>query len=381
MQLTAAQGLWLHELRECAFWKLGYGGEVPEDVLAGMVFSQQPLAVLGEDDLPGLDSLLAAVGFPDRPSDADGGYHFEGNGLHPAGRYPQRTTVGLARLRADLDVALVRYVEAGPQFDRVRRHAVTWALVEIRGGMPSVVSTFSGGAPLCTGRPRNDPPDALWIALATHDGSRLDPIARRHLDGSWDMPWPDRDISSGRLDSAGVVQYWSWPDESFDPTESWSTPFDLMDGELRLNAPLQWYRYSRFGRHPGTVSHAMLAERYCGVGWSLRMDPESSWYWDDDPGVALSQPQPTPLAEEELPNLGAIRAELGLLSRPPRDQGGYTMGGSRYPIRVVLGLFRLEDGAVIGVIEERNYEGGGVVVFEIADDSARIVTSYHRGGC
>ena len=98
-------------------------------------------------------------------------------------------------------------------------------------------------------------------------------------------------------------------------------------------------------------------------------------------GVAFSRPPPARLAEEDVPGLDAIRARIGLLDQPSRDQGGYREGGSWYPKRDVLGLFRLDDDIIIGIVGEYYYEGESTTVFEIARDSARIVSTASMGGC
>ena len=262
----------------CGFWVLHSREELDGAAPVGLALSRPALRSLRENDIPGLDGMLTAAGFPHQPSDAEGGYHYAGDYANPAGRYPRRTVAGLARIREDLDIAIVRYEEAGPQFEG---HVTTWTLVEFLEGHPR------------TGRPAENRTEAVWVALTSANGSRLDPIGRRHPDG--------------------------------------------VDGDR-----------VRIGR---------------GVG------------------VAFSRPPPARLAEEDVPGLDAIRARIGLLDQPSRDQGGYREGGSWYPKRDVLGLFRLDDDIIIGIVGEYYYEGESTTVFEIARDSARIVSTASMGGC
>lgn len=53
-----------------------------------------------------------------------------------------------------------------------------------------------------------------------------------------------------------------------------------------------------------------------------------------------------------MPGPDSIRAELGLLDRPTPEQGGYVRSGTAFPYRVVVGIFRMADGAVAAVISE-----------------------------
>jgi len=369
------------DLFGCGLWVLGGREEVRGAVSAGLALSRPATRGLTQDDLPDLDEMLTAAGFPHQPSDADGGYRFEGDYRNPPGRYPRRTVAGLARVREDLDVALVRYEEAGPRFGG---HVTTWALVELRAGRANVVSELSGNRSLCVRRPAENRTEALWMALVSQEGSRLDPIGRRHPDGSWDLPWPDF-VTAAAIDSSGNLR--RWQNASAEPQRSgdgWPLPFRVVGGDrVRIDVPLQWYRYNRLTVVQGTVTHVMLAERGCEAGWSLAMDPGSNM---TNPGgsalgVAFSLPAAVRLNEQDVPGLDSIQAALGLLDRPPRDRGGYRMGGNWYPNREIIGLYRLGDDAIIGVVGEYHYEGQGTVVFEISGDSARIVSDASGGGC
>ena len=374
---------WLRHMddRQCGFWVLGSREELDGAAPVGLALSRPALRSLREDDIPGLDVMLTAAGFPHQPSDADGGYDYAGDYRNPAGRYPRRTVAGLARIREDLDIAIVRYEEAGPQFEG---HVTTWTLVEFLEGHARAVSTFSGDRSLCTRRPAENHTEAVWVALTSANGSRLDPVGRRHPDGSWDLPWPDW-LEGFAVDSSGFLQ----PpprrsEETPRPADGWPLPFRVVEGDrVRVDVPLQWYRYPRWNDEPGTVTHVMLATRHCLSGWSLHMDP--GWNMADGQGrgvgVALSRPPAARLVEEDVPGLDAIRAKIGLLDQPSRDRGGYQKGGSWYPKREVLGLFRLDDDIIIGVVGEYGYEGENTVVFEIGGDSARIVSTASMGGC
>ncbi len=380
---TQADALRRSDYFRCSFWVLNANEEIDGAVPAGMALSRPALRDLSEDDLPNLGEMLTAAGFPHQPSDEDGGYHYRGDGRSTAGRYPRRTVVGLATVREDVDVALVLYEEAGPRFGG---HVTSWALFEMRDGRANVVSTFSGDASLCGRWPAENRTEALWVALVSHEGSRLDPIGRRRSDGSWDLPWPDL-VAGGSLDSSGYLHL--WPSPSGEPRSSadgWPLPFVAVGRDrVRIDVPLQWYRHTRWNVTPGTVTHVMLAERGCSAGWSLRMDPDPEWSVPGSEGrrvsVAFSLPLAVSLTEADVPGLDSIQTVLRLVDRPPRDHGGYEMGGNRYPHRDILGLYRIDDDVIIGVVGEYHYEGQKTVVFEIAGDSARIVSEASGGGC
>ena len=79
-------------------------------------------------------------------------------------------------------------------------------------------------------------------------------------------------------------------------------------------------------------------------------------------GVAISRPPPARLAEED--GRTPFGPESACSTSPP-DQGGYREGGSS-PETCVLGLFRLDDDIIIGIVGEYYYEGESTTVFEIA---------------
>ena len=364
----------------CGFWVMRGRGEIEGAVPAGLALSRPALGDLAEDDVPGLDEMLTAAGFQNEPSDSDGGYDSPGDLRNPAGRYPRRTIAGLARVGEDRDVAMVRYEEAGPRFGG---HVVTWALVELRDGRAKIISTFSGNASLCARQPAENRTEALWVALVSRDGSRLDPIGRRHHDGNWDLPWPDL-VEAAGVDSSGYLHpLRSPPDEPRISDEDWLLPFRVAgEDRLRIDAPLQWYRYVRRNVVPGTVTHVMLASRHCLAGWSLRMDPYWNMSGPEGRGgdVAFNLPSAVRLTTEDLPGLDSIQAGLGLRDRPPPNQGGYQKGDDWYPKREILGLFQVYD-IIIGVVGEYHYEGGTTIVFEVSSNSARIVSEADGGGC
>lgn len=366
----------------CGFWVLVGGEQAEGGVPQAMALSRPALRALEEDEFPGLGEMLTAAGFPHEPSESDGGYYFPGDNRHPAGQYPRRTVVGLARVEDDLDIALVSYEQAGPGFGG---HVTTWALVALQGGRASVVSRFSRwDTPQCTRPPPENRGEApVWVGLLSQEGSQLEPIGRRHPDGSWDLPWPDW-IEGARLDSSGYLRRWGdRSDASRSSDDGWPLPFrTVAGGRVRVDVPLQWYRMGHGRAVPGTVTHVMLAGRHCLAGWSLRMDP--AWNMSGLAGrevaVAFNQPLAVQLAEEDIPDLDSILARLGLLDRPDPDRGGYQMAGSSYPRRDIIGLFRVGD-IIIGVVGEYHYEGQATIVFEISGGTASIVSEASGGGC
>lgn len=378
---TQANALW-HADYPCAFWVLRVPDGIDASVPAAMALSRPALRNLSAEDLPDLDAMLTAAGFPHEPADSDGGYHFEGDGRNPAGRYPRRAVAGLASIREDMDVALVRYEEVGARFGG---RVTTWALVQLVDGTATVVSTFSAGdTGSCTRWPAEDRNEALWVALVSQQGTRLEPIGRRHPDGRWDLPWPDVVLGAG-LDSSGYLHPWEEPsDEPRNSDPGWPLPFRQVGGDrVRIDVPLHWYRYGRLHAVPGAVTHVMLSSRHCLAGWSLRMDPAPGLAGPAgrDVGVAFSSPLAVQLTEQEIPGLESILAALGLLDKPPLDQGGYEKADNRYPRRQILGLYRVGDDVIVGVVGEYHYEGERRVVFEITRDSARIVSEASGGGC
>ncbi len=385
----------------CSFWVLDNSADRHADARPGLALSVPAPSPLREDEIHGLDEMLAEAGLPHQPADADGGYDYRGfhdrhNDDYPhAGRYPQRSLAGLVRVREGLAVALVRFVEAGPRFGSIRP-VVTWALVELREGGARIVSRFSASEALCTGRPAEDRGGELWLALSTRDGSRLDPLGKRLASGSWDAAWPER-MHFMEMDRGGFLRHWrNRAGEPENPPGHWPLPFRNVDGErARLDLPLLWYRHSRWRTAPGAVTDVMMASRHCDEGWALRLEPDQGLRESSgrSVGVAFSRPTATRLAEET-PQLKRIRDRLGLIDRPSsREEGGYRVGRSWYPIREVVGYFRLADGTVLGVVQEYHYEGDATVAFEVpaalaqggegvaATDTARIVLDVHGGGC
>ena len=63
---------------ECGLWVLHSREELDGAAPVGLALSRPALRSLQEDDIPGLDDMLTAAGFPHQPSDADGGYGYEG---------------------------------------------------------------------------------------------------------------------------------------------------------------------------------------------------------------------------------------------------------------------------------------------------------------
>lgn len=371
----------LHSDAFCGVWVLGGLEEAHEAETAGLALSRPALRGLSEDDFPRLGETLAAAGFPHQPSDADGGYDYDGDFRNASGRYPRRAVVGLARIREGMDIALVRYEEAGPRFGG---HVTTWTLVELRAGKATVVSSFAGRGSGCVPRPAQDRTETLWVALVSEaGGSLLDPIGRRHPDGRWDLPWPDV-LVGGELDRSGYLNPWRSSGSGDGSAGWWPLPFQVgSGGRLRIDVPLQWYRYTRLGVVPGTVTHVTLAGRGCNAGWSLGLNPLRAVTYPVRRGVAvaLTTPHAVELAEDDVPGLDSIRSTLGLLDRPSRDQGGYRMGDDWYPKREILGLYRLQDDIMIGVVGEYGYEGQSTIVFEVSRDSTRIVSEASGGGC
>ena len=237
----------------------------------------------------------------------------------------------------------------------------------------------------CAPGPSGPPPehDPLWIAVVRTDGVLI-PFAR-HGDDGWDLPWPAPfEAETAALDTGGDVVPPPWLGR-----EAWTLPVPPIDrqdpGGGRIAAPLQWSFYSR--TEQGTalaVSRLLLVEAHCMMSWGLGLgEPSGSGErglprvegTPDVAGVAFNHPLDVVSAEEEIPGLDRIRADLDLIDVSGLDD---PMESRRF---VWLGFYRLDDGDIIGVVNDRLYEGESWFVLEIDGDEGRIAHRVYGGGC
>ena len=222
----------------------------------------------------------------------------------------------------------------------------------------------------------------LWIAVV-QTGGALIPFAR-HGDDGWDLPWPAPfDAESGALADGGEATPAPPPDR-----EAPSLPMPPVDQDSRggrIAAPMQWRFYSQTERGSVlTVARLMLVRAHCMMSWALGFGGPSGFREPELPavegtpniaGVAFSLPLEVVSAEDEIPALDRIRAELGLVGSSDPDDPNLS---SRF---VWLGFYRLDDGRIIGVVNSRLYEGESWLVMEIDGDQGRIAHRVYGGGC
>ena len=224
--------------------------------------------------------------------------------------------------------------------------------------------------------------EPLWIAVVRTDGVLI-PFAR-HGDDGWDLPWPAPfDAETAALDTGGEVVPPPWLGQ-----EAWTLPVPPIDEDSRggrIAAPMQWSLYSQTERETAlTVARLLLVEAHCMMSWALGFG-ESAGFGErelplvegtpDIAGVAFNHPLDVVSAEEELPGLDRIRADLGLIGVSDLDD---PMQSRRF---VWLGFYRLDEGAVIGIVNDRAYEGESWVVVEFDGDQGRIAHRVFGGGC
>ena len=215
--------------------------------------------------------------------------------------------------------------------------------------------------------------EPLWIAAVQTSGALI-PFAR-HGDDGWDLPWPAPfDAETGALDSGGEAVA---PDR-----EAPSLPMPPVDRDSRggrIAAPMQWTFYSQTeGGSTLTVARLLLAEAQCMMSWALGFGDRELPLVEgtlDVAGVAFNQPLEVVSAEEEIPGLDRIRAELGLVDVSGLDD---PMQSRSF---VWLGFYRLDGGGIIGIVNDRRYEGASWLVVEIDGDEGRIAHRVFGGGC
>ena len=219
--------------------------------------------------------------------------------------------------------------------------------------------------------------EPLWVAVVQTDGVLI-PIAR-HDGGVWDLPWPAPfDQETAALDPTGEVGPPPWLGG-----DSWTLPVPPMEmgdpGGGRIAAPLGWSFYSQTERGAGlTVARLLLVEAHCMMQWALGFEERELFRVEGTPavaGVAFNRPREVVSAEDEIPELDRLSAELGLVDSSDPDDP--TLSGSF----VWLGFYRLDNGVIIGVVNDRGYEGEGWLVVEIDGDRGRIVHRVYGGGC
>ena len=218
--------------------------------------------------------------------------------------------------------------------------------------------------------------EPLWIAAVQTSGALI-PFAR-HGDDGWDLPWPAPfDAETGVLADGGEAAPPPGPDR-----EASSLPMPPVDQDSRggrIAAPMQWSFYSQTERGSVlTVARLLLAEAQCMMSWALGFGDRELPRVEGTPdvaGVAFNHPLEVVSAEEEIPGLDRIRAELGLVD----------VAGLEDPMQsrqfVWLGFYRLDGGGIIGVVNDRRYEGASWLVVEIDGDEGRIAHRVFGGGC
>ena len=245
--------------------------------------------------------------------------------------------------------------------------------------MPGTLRSFAIGLTavcLACGPGPSAPPTArepLWIAVVQTEGVLI-PFARRAGDG-WDLPWPAPfDAETAALDTGGEVVPPPWLGR-----EAWTLPVPPIDRQDpaggRIAAPMQWSYYSQTERGTAlTAARLLLIQAHCMMSWALGFEEREPVPVEGIPevaGVAFNHPLEV-VPEDEIPELDPISAELGQV-----DSTDPTLARQF----VWLGFYRLDDGAVIGVVNDRAYEGESWLVVEIDGDRGRIVHRVHGGGC
>ena len=218
--------------------------------------------------------------------------------------------------------------------------------------------------------------EPLWIAAVQTSGTLI-PFARQGDDG-WDLPWPAPfDVETGAPDGGREVAPRPRPDR--EPPSLPMPPVDQDSRGGRIAAPMEWRFYSQTERGSAlTVARLLLAEAQCMMSWALGFGDRELPRVEgtrDVAGVAFNHPLEVVSAEEEIPGFERIRAELGLVDVAGLDD---PMQSRRF---VWLGFYRLDDGGIIGVVNDRASEGESWVVVEIDGDEGRIAHRVFGGGC
>ena len=218
--------------------------------------------------------------------------------------------------------------------------------------------------------------DPLWIAAVQTSGTLI-PFAR-HGDDGWDLPWPAPfDVETGAPDGGSEAA--PRPRLDREPPSLPMPPVDQDSRGGRIAAPMQWRFYSQTEQGSAlTVARLLLAEAQCMMSWALGFGDRELPRVEgtrDVAGVAFNHPLEVVSAEEEIPGFERIRAELGLVDVAGLDD---PMQSRRF---VWLGFYRLDDGGIIGVVNDRASEGESWVVVEIDGDEGRIAHRVFGGGC
>ena len=246
--------------------------------------------------------------------------------------------------------------------------------IELRGFAIALTTAWVACAPGPSGPPPER--DPLWIAVVRTDGVLI-PFAR-HGDDGWDLPWPAPfDPEAGGLDDGGEVDPAPRPDRGVS-----SLPMPPVDQDSRggrIAAPMEWSFYSQTEQGSAlTVASLLLAETQCMMSWALGFGDRELPRVEgtrDVAGVAFNHPLEVVSAEAEIPELDRIPAELGLVDVAGLDD---PMQSRRF---VWLGFYRLDGGGIIGVVNDRRYEGASWLVVEIDGDEGRIAHRVFGGGC
>ena len=217
--------------------------------------------------------------------------------------------------------------------------------------------------------------DPLWVAIVQQAGRNartvgLTPIGRYNA-GQWDQPWPEYfdEGSIASIDSLGALSF----------VRPFLPPMHGTDPERRrIDAPLQWHHYSN-GRTVDTltVSELAMVRRFCTFRWELK--------WASGERVAVEEPDRTGVAfsrrvdpisaEFEISNLASIQDSLGLrrnVMTPTQD----TYRNFKW-----LGFYRLENGNIIGIVNDIGYEGEWYKIISFYGGRGQVVVDVHGGGC
>lgn len=216
--------------------------------------------------------------------------------------------------------------------------------------------------------------DPLWVAIVRNPG-RAFPVGAliptgRYDAGAWDQPWPEI-LDYGSLASIDSAR-------GIDVRRSALPPVDNGDPErLRIDAPLEWSFYTDAGEENAlTVAELALERAHCVLRWALYTDAGDLSVIEGTnriAGVAFSRRAHPISADVEIPNLDSIQVSLGLVGNERTDDG--------YRNFVWLGFYRLEDGSIIGVVNDQGYEGESYKVITFRDEQSRVVVDVYGGGC
>jgi len=215
----------------------------------------------------------------------------------------------------------------------------------------------------------------LWVAIVEpSDGSDPDELALipvgRLVDGAWDQPWPGTDAvdegSFAAIDSSGGLEV----DSSRFPS------FEVLDsGHIRIGAPVQWFMYPMV-RDTLTVTGIGLQPSLCQS--TLAMMVRSDHVFDHQNyrairEVALSVPLEIVSPQAEIARLDSIESALGLINNLVDNNSRRSFDW--------LGFHRLEDGGILGNVDDWGYEGHVYKIVVFQGDQAQVVIEVYGGGC